>query len=247
MNPDRSVTVAVWIACLVCSGWVYGPLAWGQTLEERGFEPVDQTVDDVDPLATTMRRVEPGFRHDLGQEANVFQHHSDELGAADDSTYYLIIPGVVATFDRSEYAITRKGKTLQLTPPNLVYRLDLSQLPDNTRQPLGGEEIASEDDLRLDYRISTVFGPTEDDEEMGPEDGERLDYRMDAVFDASGDVDLPAQGFPEAMEGHADGLADRQWLVYVRASQLHRSAVIEAIRSAQPATVAHGTQPDTSD
>ena len=243
MNRDRTVRVTVWAAWLMCSGWVYCTVASAQSLEERGFEPVDQMVEDVDPSATSLRRVEPGLRFDMGQRANVFQYQSDQPDAEDDSTYYLIIPGVVATFDRSEYAITRKGKALQLAPPNLVYRLDLSQLPDNTRQPLGGEEIDPEDDARLDYRIGAVFDPTMD---VAPEFDEQLDDRMDAVFDATRDINLPAQGAYEAREGRADVLGDLKWRVYLRASQLNRSAVIGAIRSAQNGEVAVGTLPSTS-
>ena len=200
-------------------------------------------VDDVDPMATTLRRVEPGFRYDLGQEANVFEHRSNQPDAGDGSTYYLIIPGVVATFDRSEYGFTRKGKALQLAPPNLVYRLDLTQLPDNTRQPLGGEDVDPEDDVRLDYRIDAVFDATRD---VDPELDEQLDFRIDAFIVATRDADLPDRGGGETTEDRADAPGDLHWRVYLRASQIHRSAVIGAIRSAQNAEVVVGTLPSTS-
>jgi hypothetical protein len=91
----------------------------GQTIEQRGYVPVDQTVDDVDPLARSLRLFDAGLDV-TGQHNNVFRSPSDPEGRL-----IYVQRGTIAEFDRSVYAYTRKGEVLQFTPPGIVYHLSV--------------------------------------------------------------------------------------------------------------------------
>jgi len=103
-----------------------------QTVRARGYEPVEQTVADTDPLAVNMRRVEAGLQQQGGQSSSVFRR----AGADNDKLYY-VAPGIVAEYDRSSYMwfrVTKKRwKLYQLIPPNTVFHLGL---PPPEPQPL---------------------------------------------------------------------------------------------------------------
>jgi hypothetical protein len=125
----------------LCMLWA-SPMVVGQTLAERGYEPVDQVVDDVDPLAVSLRSREPGLDA-TGQHHNVFRRIEGD--GADRDRLYFIHEGIVAEFDRSEYrAIIDEGSNrrliYQLIPPNTVFHIGLPPA-DALRSGQWGDEL----------------------------------------------------------------------------------------------------------
>ncbi len=116
--------------------------AAGQTIENRGYRPIDQLRDDVDPLSRSLRRSDAGLST-TGERQNVYR-----AGDAADGRLYYLARGVIAEFDRSDYALTRRGRILQLAPPNLVYHID----PPKAAQPHDDSPIALTDQM-LDGRV----------------------------------------------------------------------------------------------
>ncbi len=131
------------LVTLLC---LFAGMAHAQSLQQRGFEPVDQLRDDVDPLSNSLRRTGPGLAT-TGERQNVFRNSS----TTNDRLYY-IAKGVMAEFDRSDYAFTRRGGILQLAPPNLVYRID-----DPAKTSPGKKVVLSDRlvDTRVDGRVTT--------------------------------------------------------------------------------------------
>ncbi len=106
--------------------------AAAQTVEQRGLRPVDQTVEDVDPLGVSLRRHDAGLRT-TGERGNVFRYidpREPTDGSADPNAQRLFYMsrGVTAEFDRSQYGIlidqrNRSATVLQLIPPNTVFHI----------------------------------------------------------------------------------------------------------------------------
>ncbi len=135
-------------------------VAEAQTLEERGFRPVDQIIEDTDPLRTSLRHLDAGLQT-IGERNNVFRRTAPSPGdyagrparpagsAGADRRLYFVSHGVVASFDRSEYLQTRSGVVLQAIPPNTVFHLGLP-----SKQPGVAEAADASVPGRLERRVS---------------------------------------------------------------------------------------------
>jgi hypothetical protein len=117
--------------------------AAGQTVREQGYQPLDQLQDDVDPLSRSLRRGDTGLSV-TGERQNVYRSADPT-----DPRLYYIAKGVIAEFDRSDYAFTRKGGILQLAPPNLVYHIGSPK-----KQLTGGGAPSVQSDQMIDGRVS---------------------------------------------------------------------------------------------
>lgn len=107
-----------------------------QTMSERGFEPVDQLVDDVDPLSRSLRLREDGLQT-IGQHGNVFR----PKGPGEHDRYYYVSYGVTAEYhNRSLYGLYQfqdsdQPVILQQVPPGTVFHIGLpKQRPDERQQ-----------------------------------------------------------------------------------------------------------------
>ncbi len=105
------------LAAVAPVGWSVG--AAGQALESRGYRPVDQRVEDIDPLQVSLRHQVSGL-DETGERVSVFRP-ADQTGGR----LYYVQRGVVAEYDRSQYGITGRGELLQMIPPNTVFHLSL--------------------------------------------------------------------------------------------------------------------------
>jgi hypothetical protein len=96
------------------------------------WRPIDQAVEDLDALGTSLRRVEPGLRSD-GEQTSLFQVPADEYGQ---SQLYRVGPGFRARVDRVDYLVRRDrrdvafnvaprhdGEFVELAPTQTVYEL----------------------------------------------------------------------------------------------------------------------------
>ena len=102
--------------------------AAAQTLEQQGFKPIDPLIDDVDPLSISLRQHSLELKNDGGGKQRYFRRTipGDPLtGRQSKSKIYLIDRGVVAEFDRSDYALGDKGRVFSLIPPNTVFHLGI--------------------------------------------------------------------------------------------------------------------------
>jgi len=105
----------------------------------RDLEPVEQTFEDVSPLATGFRRIELGLRSPTGFE-QVYRVPGD------DDHYMRIDGGLYAVFPRSVYANTRAGE-VPLIPANTVFWIgqpDFLMQPaaDSPSRQRAGEEMS---------------------------------------------------------------------------------------------------------
>lgn len=107
-----------------------GGRAAAQTPAERGFVPVEQRVDDLDPLARSQRQVQNGIGYD-GRSSWVYRKPGDR-----DKLYYMR-PGVTAEYDsRSEYVriydgYDRTRAIFQMIPSNTRFLID----PPTAKEP----------------------------------------------------------------------------------------------------------------
>jgi len=106
----------------------------------EALSPVDQAIEDLDPLSTSLRVREPGLML-LGQDSSLFEIPADLLdqGAGAGATgrrYYRVGPGYVARVARIDYAIPvgrrsflvnqqpiEDGDFIELVPPDTVFEL----------------------------------------------------------------------------------------------------------------------------
>jgi hypothetical protein len=134
--PRSSSTLVMALMLLGASG------AFGQTLERRGFQAVEQIWDDTDPLARGLRRIE-------GSRVYRRAHWS---GSGPEKLYY-IAPGVVAEYDRSDYGLFEVKKNeyriFQLIPPNTVFHIGLP--PEQPTEPFRPSPLSLAS--RIDTRI----------------------------------------------------------------------------------------------
>ena len=122
----------LWGVILVASVaglWSVAP-AFAQTVQQQGLRPVDQRVADIDPTQVSLRHEYSGLST-IGERQNVFRRIVPGAGpyAPSSRRLYFVSYGVVAEFDRSEYAMTRKGAILQFIPPNTVFHIGLPAAP----------------------------------------------------------------------------------------------------------------------
>lgn len=118
--------------------------ARGQTVEQQGLVPVDQTIEDTDPLGVSLRQREGGLNI-VGEQGTVFRRLDSRPGdprvsqQRSDKLYY-ISNGVVAEFDRSDYlkvTDTERGRSrvFQLIPPNTVFYIGKPPAPEAQAEP----------------------------------------------------------------------------------------------------------------
>ena len=118
----RIICCGTLLAALAAPGWSQIPAA---------LESVDQAVEDLDLMATSMRRVPRGLRVE-GEHTSLFKLNPGPSGSA---VYYRLGQGFIARFERMDYAVFR-GKDLhlnispehdrefiELVPPNMVFDL----------------------------------------------------------------------------------------------------------------------------
>ncbi len=101
MNGRRCTILAATLACLTTP-----LLAQEASPAQPAFAPVDQAFGDLDPLMTSLRRVEIGL-NDNGEQTSLFQ--LDPYGETVDSTgqpiYYRLGPGFRARVNRLDYVV----------------------------------------------------------------------------------------------------------------------------------------------
>src|SRR6185503_15575203 len=108
----------------------------------------DQTVEDVNPLSTSLRQMHSDLRQPTGFQ-NVYHvpGHDDLL--------MRVNGGIYAVFPESEYTVNRKGKTVPVIPAGTVFYIGLpSKLPTHDSNAHTGIEptvrIAGEHDARAE-------------------------------------------------------------------------------------------------
>ncbi len=103
------------------------------TGQAQDYIIVDQAVEDLDPLATSLRQRERGLNI-YGEQSSLFRRSPD---LQDDArTYYRVGPGYRATLDRIDYVVItgpetiemnvappRDGEFHEIVPPNTVFDL----------------------------------------------------------------------------------------------------------------------------
>jgi hypothetical protein len=153
----QAMLVRLATCCLLAA--LAAPAA-GQTVEAQGFRPVDQRVEDVDPLAVSLRQEQTGLRT-TGERNNVFRR-VDPFGGddapVDPRRLYYISEGVVAEFDRSDYAalsLRDRRVIVQLIPPNTVFHVGLPRTP----QPITGFDARPPSPLLVSGRLDGQVNP----------------------------------------------------------------------------------------
>lgn len=134
-----------------------GP-AFGQTRpltpQQQGYEPVEQLVGDVDPLHTSMRRVESGL-WEYGQGSSVFRQSGR---SGQDQRLYFVTQGYTASYDRSQYFAgeSRRGELFifQEVPPNTVFHIGLPQREASPPQPPAPHQVTAQVDRRVNGQPS---------------------------------------------------------------------------------------------
>ncbi|MBW3543052.1 MAG: hypothetical protein KY476_22565 [Planctomycetes bacterium] len=102
------------------------PAAMGQSrLQQQGYQPVEQLVDDMEMLRGSLRRVDAGLQSRGGQGTSVYRRS----GAGDKDKLFFIAPGVVAEYDRSDYMLVEVERDdfriFQIVAPNTVFHIGL--------------------------------------------------------------------------------------------------------------------------
>ncbi|MBB6429990.1 hypothetical protein [Algisphaera agarilytica] len=146
---------------LLWGGVLMGSPAAAQTASGGG---VDASVADRDPLATSLRRVEPGnaqfsFQNRLTR-TNFRVGWSPFAPATDPGTglththqYQYRSPGLRALIDRPEYVPVRGGGEVMIIPANTVFQLTLERPADS-----GDEEPTAHANYQ-DYRLGHHANP----------------------------------------------------------------------------------------
>ena len=160
--------------------------ASGGAMPPQQLQPVDQAVEDLDPLATSLRRIEPGLDK-YGQHSSLFRR----VGRGDEPNrvpvYFRIGPGFTARVDRIDYIVRddengltvneapkAEGQFIELIGPNTVYELSPITTPRRPEMPPPSRHevdnriwqnmrIDTRIDGRIDTRIDTHIEPVEAD------------------------------------------------------------------------------------
>jgi hypothetical protein len=110
----------------------------------------------VDPLGRSLRQEGAGLL-DIGERNNVYERIMPGIKPYQQRTdrLYFVSYGVVAEFDRSDYAIAEDGSILQFIPPNTVFHIGLPDASDDaeTQRPVLPGQIDGRIDARIDGRI----------------------------------------------------------------------------------------------
>ncbi len=122
------------LACLAWGLLLMPTVANGQPPEH--FRPIDQAVEDLDLLATSLRHVPPSFEPNVAQSRLIQMNQHGTMLPGQTLPYYRIDKGVIARVDRLDYvAIDTKNKFhlnaaprsegafLELIPANTIYEL----------------------------------------------------------------------------------------------------------------------------
>lgn len=125
------------LAVPLAAAWLLGAIAPapGQTIEDRGFRPVDQFVDDMDPLSRSLRYIDPGLDA-TGQFSNVYRRILPD--GTESQKLYLITPGITGEFDQSIYRRNSKGRVRQLVPSGIQFNT-VNLLGNTSKQPAANE------------------------------------------------------------------------------------------------------------
>lgn len=141
-----------------------------------GARAVDQAVADLDPLSTSMRRMQVGLR--LGGEQSSLYRLDQPVAGGDgvswapggigqvQPVYYRVAPGFVARVDRGDYLIRVgrqdyqrniapkvDGRFVELVPANTVYELKPPTPVAPAALPGPDTRIDQRVDRRIDGRI----------------------------------------------------------------------------------------------
>ncbi len=134
--PHASRYILLTILSLACA---VGPLS-AQNNQATDWQPVDQTVSDLDLRAVSTRHVEQGIGA-FGQTGSLYQRSATDtagsgLGQPLSQRYQLRRPGYTAYLDKPGYLVidqqgemnlnvapSADGHYLDLVPPNTVYEL----------------------------------------------------------------------------------------------------------------------------
>jgi len=161
--------------CLTCAPQTHGE-------EANNWQPVDQSVSDLDLRAVSTRHVERGIGV-FGQTGSLFQRPTTAGWYIDGQhitqTYQFRQPGYTALIDRPEYLVQdgfgemflntapeRDGQFIDLVPPNTVY--DLSNSLYHVYIPF---ENAYENDAvspRVDTRVQGWVDESAGQNELAP-------------------------------------------------------------------------------
>jgi hypothetical protein len=134
--PSTSRNILPTLLYLACAA---GPLS-AQDNQPADWQPVDQTVSDLDLRAASLRYVEQGIGV-YGQSGSLYHRSSTDsgwmgLGQPLSQTYQLRQPGYTAYIDRPDYLVvdrqgevrlnvapSQDGRFQDLIPPNTVFDL----------------------------------------------------------------------------------------------------------------------------
>jgi hypothetical protein len=162
-----------------------------------GLKPIDQGVGDIDPRATSLRRVESGLRID-GEQTSLFQLNQP-VDLVHRPQYYRIGPGFRARTDRLNYLVLDKDDPGTRKRPNFAF----NQQPrvDGEFIELVGPNTVFE--LTLGYESPFITPPQIDDRplpdaRLAPVIDSRLDGRLDTLID--GRLETRIDGTPGAMQ-----------------------------------------------
>ena len=151
-------------------------------MQPRELEPVDQAVEDLDPLARSLRQVSRGL-HVYGEQTSLFKPIVIDGEAHREPVYYRLGPGFTARVNRLDYLVPRgedeirlneapevDGEFAELIPADTVFELrPISELilrpprPDRPARRLVSSRfwqtgpIDTRIDTRIEGRIITLL------------------------------------------------------------------------------------------
>ena len=161
-SATPSGPAALLLVASLTAGLIAAPADW---------RPVDQTVEDLDLLARSLRRIEPGLNVN-GQQTSMFRVAEGAPGHAR-SHYVRVGPGFRMVLDQPEYLVVdgsdsialnraarHEGEYLELIPANAVFDLrPLGQFAGEqpkAQPPPAPNFIDARIDGRVDGRIRTA-------------------------------------------------------------------------------------------
>ncbi|MHC4994828.1 MAG: hypothetical protein ACYTGQ_07195 [Planctomycetota bacterium] len=106
-----------------------------QDLIRMGYEPVQRTVDDVDPLRKNLKKIEPGLANPGQSQGQTLWRKKPNPNNPNDPNagkLYLFTRGQIVEYDRSRYGVTRRGQIVPLRPDNLKFHIGAPMDPNAT-------------------------------------------------------------------------------------------------------------------
>lgn len=182
-----------------------------QTLEERGYQAVEPMVQDRDPLAGGLRRLEAGLRSQGGQGSYVYRQKG---GAPGQEKLFFIAPGIVAQFERSDYKLFEVQKdtyqVLPVIPANTVFHIGQPPAaPSSEPVPLSPIARQLRVDTRVDARVHQDWREeTQDENDLSRGKWRRYiaysEQRQKAVLDTLGKLGDATDVAPSASSARRD-------------------------------------------